>query len=42
LKIDWKFPSGVFSGLAYITQAPKEFDFKPPYYLRVSSHGSIS
>jgi MGT family glycosyltransferase len=30
LEIDWDFPSGVFSKLAYITQVPEEFDFENP------------
>jgi MGT family glycosyltransferase len=30
LKIDWNFPTTVFSKLAYITQVPKEFDFDNP------------
>jgi MGT family glycosyltransferase len=30
IKVDWDAPTGVFSRLAYITQAPKEFDFENP------------
>jgi MGT family glycosyltransferase len=30
IKVDWDGPTTVFSRLAYITQAPKEFDFENP------------